>query len=121
RRQRKVAGGKSDLTSQGPEVVPSEISAELDIIAGGPDARGGRRQHAQEGQRGQRWRQFLDDHPHRASSMPAEQTRRPYHNTFKSQLAAVKLTNGVLKLALSADLGEGLGGDHDDAARVGLQ
>src|SRR5256712_7287909 len=93
RRQRKVAGGESELTGQGPEVLPGESPAELDIITGGPDGRGGRHQHAQEDKRGQRWRQFVDDHPHRASSMPAEQTLTPYPNTFRSQLAAVKLTN----------------------------
>src|SRR5207244_6094162 len=112
RRQREVAGGKSDLTSQRPEVLPSEGAAELDIIAGTPGGRGGQHQHTQDDKGGQRWQELLDDHPHRASSMPAEQTRRPYHNAFKSQLAAEKLANGVLKLALSADLGEGLGGDH---------
>src|SRR2546422_5466827 len=40
RRQRKVAGGESELTGQGPEVLPSEGPAELDIITGGPDGRG---------------------------------------------------------------------------------
>src|SRR5206468_10303965 len=97
RRQRKIAGGESELTGQGPEVLPGEGAAELDIIAGTPGGRGGQHQHTQDDKRGQRWQELLDDHPHRASSMPAEQTRRPYHNAFKSQLAAVKLANGDRK------------------------
>lgn len=38
--QRKIAGGKSELPGENPELLPPEISTQLDIISGGPSGPG---------------------------------------------------------------------------------